>query len=231
MGAGVNGSADQTPEQHSPTNLQPTLPDRTPKKTNPHTAQDKLPTCPHVDDNSYRVSASGFRLVHGDVCTGIDKIISDTDGKGGAGKGGGGAPSRRRGKGGGGSGLLTLFMVLAALSAVGGAWFAFLATPSQKSAAAEVGGAAGAFCSGLWALGADWFDTTLARLGAGAGGLRFGGGGGGGGGGAYEPLDEELNYFQPIPGGQAEEARALVPPPLQRAGSGGGEGEGDVYRL
>jgi hypothetical protein len=151
--------------------------------------QEKLPTCPHVDDGSYRVSSSGFRLVHGDVCTGIDQIIADTDGKGEP-RGGGGGPSRRRG--GRGHGLFSFVMVAAALAGVGAAWYHFLASPGQRATAAEVGGAAAAFCSGLVALAVDAADTALAKLGAGFGGLRFGGGGGGGGGPAYEPLDEEV---------------------------------------
>jgi len=156
-----------------------------PTRTNPtaRAPQDKLPSCPHINDNSYAVSSSGFRLVHGDVCTGIDKIIADTDGKGNA-RGGQPPPGRRK-HGGGGSGLFAVVMVLVAVGGAGGGWLYFIASPAQKAAAMEVGGAAGAFCAGLWALAADWFDSLLARLGAGVGGLR-------GGGAGYTPLDEEV---------------------------------------
>jgi hypothetical protein len=163
-------------------------PPRKPNPTHP-TPQEKLPTCPHVDDGSYRVSSSGFRLVHGDVCTGIDQIISDTDGQGAPRGGGGGPPSRHRG-GGRGHGFFTFLMVAAAFTGVGAAWYHFLASPAQRAAAGEAGGAAAAFCSGLVALAADAADTALAKLGAGFGGLRFGGGGGSSA--AYEPLDEEV---------------------------------------
>ncbi|GBF87767.1 hypothetical protein Rsub_00478 [Raphidocelis subcapitata] len=167
--------------------------------------EDKLPTCPRVQDGSYYVSGSGFRLVHGDVCSGVDGVIPDSDGQGNP-KGGGRPPSRRHG---GRSGLFTAVMVAAALAGTGAAWYHFAASSGQRAAAREVGGAAAAFCAGLWALAADAADTALARLGARAGGLRFGGGGGGGGG-AYAPVeDDELSYFVPL---ESDEARALVPP-------------------
>ncbi|KAI8465440.1 MAG: hypothetical protein J3K34DRAFT_525363 [Monoraphidium minutum] len=190
--------------------------------------EDKLPTCPHIDDDSYRVSSSGFRLVHGDVCSGIDKVISDTDGKGT-----GHGPPPRHARRGGHSALFTFVMVLVIAGGLACAWLYFVASPAQRAGAAELAGAAGAFAAGLWALAADAGGSLLARLGAGAGALR--GAGGGGGGGAYEPLDEELNYFVPLEG-TAEEARPLAPPPMQRAGTGGGEGGdeggGDgVFRL
>ncbi len=44
--------------------------------------QDKLLMCPTLDGGQYVVSNSGKRLVHGDVCSGVDKVIEDTDGKG-----------------------------------------------------------------------------------------------------------------------------------------------------
>ncbi|KIY96596.1 hypothetical protein MNEG_11365 [Monoraphidium neglectum] len=179
---------------------------------------DKLPTCPHVKDGSYRVSSSGFRLVHGDVCSGVDKIIFDTDGKG-TGTGPAPPPSRRRRGGGGRSALFTLFVLLLIVAGLAAAWFGFVASPAQKAGALELAGAAGVFCCGLWALAADGFGALLARVGAGAGALRLGGRGG-----AYAPLDEELNYFEPLP--HAEDVQTLVPPPLQRASTGDGGGGG-----
>lgn len=149
-------------------------------------AQDKLPTCPHIEDGTYHVSSSGFRLVHGDVCTGIDKIIFDTDGKG---TGHGGAPASRRRGGSGGSGLFTFVMVVTVIGGLCGGWYYYVASPAQKAGALEACLAAGAFCSGLWALVVDAADTVMARMGVGLGAMRFGGGRGGG---TYEPLDEEV---------------------------------------
>lgn len=45
-------------------------------------------SCPYLDNGQYKFSSSGLRLIHADVCTGIEAIISDTDGKGGGGSGG-----------------------------------------------------------------------------------------------------------------------------------------------
>ena len=42
---------------------------------------DRMPVCPVIDSHLYSVSDTGLRMVHGDVCTGIDVIIADTDGK------------------------------------------------------------------------------------------------------------------------------------------------------
>lgn len=45
--------------------------------------KDYMPTCPYVANGQYRVSSSSLRIVHADVCTGIEALIPDTDGKGG----------------------------------------------------------------------------------------------------------------------------------------------------
>ena len=40
-----------------------------------------MPSCPVIDSHLYSVSATGLRMVHSDVCLGIDAVIADTDGK------------------------------------------------------------------------------------------------------------------------------------------------------
>ncbi len=47
------------------------------------------PQCPVIQSNTYTVSSSGKRLVHGDVCTNPEAIIPDTGGKGRVGAGAG----------------------------------------------------------------------------------------------------------------------------------------------
>ena len=47
-------------------------------------------SCSALGAHNYAASATGRRLVHGDVCTGVSAVIPDTDGRGGT-RGGGGA--------------------------------------------------------------------------------------------------------------------------------------------
>ena len=39
-------------------------------------------TCPHVRDRSYVISKSGLRLLNGDSCANVSRVINDTDGRG-----------------------------------------------------------------------------------------------------------------------------------------------------
>ncbi len=42
-----------------------------------------MPVCPVIDSGLYSVSDTGLRVVHADICIGIDAVIADTDGKAG----------------------------------------------------------------------------------------------------------------------------------------------------
>ena len=154
--------------------------------------QDKLPTCPILDAGTYTVSKSGKRLVHGDICTGIDKFISDTDGKGKCHMGGGG----RRGGGGSSSsagqklfsGMLALGLVSAVVVGIVGLWYKFLATETARVQAEDLVYSVKGFCESLAGLVGDKVAGLLGKSGS-LGAF---------GGSRYEPLDAELNYFQPI---------------------------------
>lgn len=39
-------------------------------------------TCPHVKDGRYTISESHLRLLNGDSCANISRVINDTDGRG-----------------------------------------------------------------------------------------------------------------------------------------------------
>ena len=39
-------------------------------------------TCPHLRDRSYTISDSGLRLLSGDMCANVSRVINDTDGRG-----------------------------------------------------------------------------------------------------------------------------------------------------
>ena len=45
-------------------------------------AQVDLNTCPDVRERKYVISQSHLRLVNGDACSNISRIINDTDGRG-----------------------------------------------------------------------------------------------------------------------------------------------------
>lgn len=163
-------------------------------------SQDKLPQCPVLESGTYTVSESGKRLAQGDVCTGIDKIISDTDGKGkgcGHGKGGsGGGGSRGGGWKGATHGLLSALLAVAAVSVVlvgvVGVWYKFLASETAKVQAEDAVAGAASWLGSLGALVALRVQQLV------GGSIQRISGSGGAAGSRYEPLDAELNYFQPI---------------------------------
>lgn len=164
---------------------------------------EKLPQCPVLESGTYTVSESGKRLAQGDVCTGIDKIISDTDGKGkgcGHRKGGGSGGGSSRGGGGGWKGtthglfsaLLAVSVVSVVLVGVVGVWYKFLASEAaQVQAEDAVAGTVG----WLGSLGALVVMKAQQLVG---GSIQRLSGSGSAGASRYEPLDAELNYFQPI---------------------------------
>jgi hypothetical protein len=158
-----------------------------------------------LESGTYTVSESGKRLAQGDVCTGIDKIISDTDGKGkgcGHRKGGGGSGGGSSRGGGGGfkgaahglfSAVIAVSVVSVVLVGVVGVWYKFLASEAAKVQAEDaVAGTVG----WLGSLGA--LVVMKAQQLVGGSIQRLSGSGGAGGASRYEPLDAELNYFQPI---------------------------------
>jgi hypothetical protein len=158
--------------------------------------QDKLPTCPILDAGTYTVSKSGKRLVHGDVCVGIDKFIQDTDGKGKCPMGGGG---RHSGGGSGGgssssaghklfSGLLSLGLISAVFIGIAGFWYKFFATETARVQAEDLIYSVKGFCESLAGLVGEKVMGLIGK----------GGSSGVYGASRYEPLDAELNYFQPI---------------------------------
>lgn len=87
-----------------------------------------MPSCPTLWQNGgpYAISDSGKRLVHGDVCTGVDKLIPDTDGKGTCHR------CPHRGGGGGGHGFLWFILAVVVAGGGGFAWWRFLASDSQR---------------------------------------------------------------------------------------------------
>eukprot|EP00878_Enallax_costatus_P010257 GHUV01010707.1.p1 GENE.GHUV01010707.1~~GHUV01010707.1.p1 ORF type:complete len:710 (+),score=160.81 GHUV01010707.1:152-2131(+) len=171
---------------------------------------EKLSSCPTIDTGVYSVSSTGKRLVHGDQCTGLESIIPDTDGKGtlrpgakpGAqphGTGGSG-----RGRRSAASGLFIFLILLVVLGGIFGVWYQFLASAVAKAQVEDLAVAAKSFGASLVGLVWDKIADLAGRgRGAGVSGSTMP---------RYVALDEELNYFQPIPAaGGAEE---LQPPPV-----------------
>ncbi|GAX79116.1 hypothetical protein CEUSTIGMA_g6556.t1 [Chlamydomonas eustigma] len=102
-----------------------------------------MPVCPEINSHLYSVSSTGLRMVHADVCMGIDAVIADTDGKGTKTGGGGGSSSSggsRKGRS-GHSGAFVFFMTLLSLAVLAGlfaGWWTFLAVEHQRQAVREV---------------------------------------------------------------------------------------------
>lgn len=95
--------------------------------------KERMPQCPVIDSGLYAVSHSGKRLVHADVCLGVDAVIADTDGQGGR-KGGGAWDPGHHGKR-GLSGVAQFFITLLVMVVVAGAfvaWWVFAATERQR---------------------------------------------------------------------------------------------------
>jgi hypothetical protein len=142
------------------------------------------------------------------------------------------------------SSVFVVLVVLAVMGGIFGAWYHFLASPAARAQVEDLAYAAKSFGSSLVGLVGDkvgeWTGRGRGGLGGGGGfGGGFGGGGGGGsaGAGRYVPLDEELNYFQPLPAAGADAAEVVVvgvpPAPLPRdgGGRGGGGAGGGVFTI
>lgn len=123
------------------------------------------------------------------------------------------------------SGTFVLLVVLLVLGGIFAAWYHFLATPAAKAQVSDLAGSVKSFGSSLLGLIGDKVAEWTGR---GRGGL----GGGRAGGAAYVPLDEELNYFQPLPAAGADAPDVVVQPAHAGSGGGGGGGGGDgVFTL
>ncbi len=178
---------------------------------------DKLPVCPTLDKKLYAVSSSGRRLVHSDMCTGVDKIIQDTDGQGHPRSGykppppppAHGSDSGHRSAAGG---FFIFLLVFGILGGAVAAWWRLLAGDVAKGHITDMAVGAKAFCVSLGGLLGD----SLARCWPASLLLQ---GRGGGAAARYEPLDAELNFFQPI--ADAEDAAAFEPSGGSRGGRPG----------
>lgn len=133
-----------------------------------------------------------------------------------------------------------VLVVLAVLGGIFGAWYHFLASPAARAQVEDLAYAAKSFGSSLVGLVRDkvgeWTGRGRGLGGAGGGGGGFGGGSGSSAAVRYVPLDEELNYFQPLPAPAPDAAEVVVvgvPPPLSRDGgsSGGGSGGGGLFMI
>jgi hypothetical protein len=179
---------------------------------------------------------AGKRLVHGDTCSGLDSIISDTDGKGqmrpgakpgvqphGGGSSSGGSGSGKRSSA---HGFFVFVVLLAVIGGVFGVWYQFLASAVAKAQVEDLAMSAKAFGVSFVGLVVDKAADCFGRGRGGGFGSRLGGGGAAGMP-SYQPLDEDLNFFQPLPAAGEAEA-GLMPQsgfsPSGRPPSGNGDG-------
>lgn len=65
-----------------------------------------------MKNSGYQASSTKLRLVYGDQCTDLNKVIPDTDGKGNIHGGGGGGGGGSGGGGGGSSGVKKFFLFI-----------------------------------------------------------------------------------------------------------------------
>jgi hypothetical protein len=174
---------------------------------------------------------AGKRLVHGDTCSGLEGLISDTDGKGQMRPGvqphgGGSSSSSGGGKRSSAHGFFVFVVLLAVLGGVFGVWYQFLASAVAKAQVEDLAMSAKAFGVSFVGLVLDKAADCFGRSRGGGFGSRLGGGGAAGMP-SYQPLDEELNFFQPLPAAGEAEA-GLMPQtgfsPSGRPPSGSGDG-------
>jgi hypothetical protein len=149
-------------------------------------AAERLPFCPTLAAGAYDVSTTGQRLLHGDVCAGINALIPDTDGRGRSlskrdGDGGGGASP-----GGGGYRFMVFVLVLIAIGLPATAWYSFAATEDQRGVVRAVGAASyEAVASAVGACA----TFVSERISPGLRGYRR----------PMEASNDDLNYFEPLP--------------------------------
>jgi hypothetical protein len=153
----------------------------------------EIDTCPRLVNSGYRSSSSHLRLVHGNTCKGVNKVIPDTNGRGGAkgsdpsGGGGGGGDGKS-----GGSAIRSFFLLIftgGAVAVAGGLTWVHCLNPSQREIITEKAApvlsileAGFELALGLIVEVYDWVRTKVrdlpfigsGRAGAGAGGGAFG---------------------------------------------------------
>mmetsp|Transcript_15969 Transcript_15969/g.34497 ORF Transcript_15969/g.34497 Transcript_15969/m.34497 type:complete len:890 (+) Transcript_15969:138-2807(+) len=111
--------------------------------------KERMPHCPTLESGSYHVSKIGKRLVHADVCEGVQNIIPDTDGKGtrtdgGDDSGGGGRKHSAL------FGFFMFMLVSAVLLGIFFSWWRFLATESHKDSVRDVASLLVSLCVGAY---------------------------------------------------------------------------------
>jgi hypothetical protein len=140
----------------------------------------------------------------------------------------GGSSSSSGGKRSSAHGFFVFVVLLLVLGGVFGVWYQFLASAVAKAQVEDLALSAKAFGVSFVGLVIDKTSECFGRgRGGGFGGFSGRAGGGAAGMPSYQPLDEELNFFQPLPA--AGEAEAGVLPqtgfsPLGRPPSGNGDG-------
>lgn len=150
--------------------------------------KDRMPTCPVLQQGDYYVSNTHMRLLHGDVCSGLERIIPDSDGMG--------TPRGRRPHAPTASArspwaaFLIFLLVLAAVVGAGVAWYRLAATGDQRAYVDGVGALIGTAAASAVSWVQDRLHPTRYGYGRAA---------------DTAPDLAEMNYFQPI-SGPAEES-------------------------
>jgi hypothetical protein len=113
------------------------------------------------------------------------------------------------------SSSFVLLVVLLVMGGIFGAWYHFLASPAAKAQVEDLAVSIKSFGSSLVGLVGDKVAEWTGRA-------RGGLGGSSSAASRYVPLDEELNYFQPLPAPAADAAEVVVGmgPPGDGSGNG-----------
>jgi len=186
-----------------------------------------MSACPSIDAGGYYVSSTGKRLVHGDMCSGLESLIPDTDGKGSL-RPGAKPAAQPHGTAGTGrrqavSGLFTFAIVLLVLGGIFAVWYQYLASAVAKAQVEELAMSVKSFAVSLAGLIVDKVSECLGKRSPAADlGLSHSAGPAA----RYTPLDEELDYFQPLPAPRDEAAVADAP-----SSNGPATAANGVYRL
>lgn len=118
--------------------------------------------CPSMKNSGYQTSSTNLRLVHANQCTGVDKIIPDTDGKGNMHGGGGKKPGGGGGSG-GHSGVKKFFLfvlVAGILVVVAGVVWAHCLGDAAKDRVMDVMAPVLAGLAGVFEMVLDWVITA-----------------------------------------------------------------------
>lgn len=112
------------------------------------------------------------------------------------------------------SSTFVIIVVGLVMGGIFGAWYHFLASPAAKAQVEDVASSVKGFGTSLVGLVGDKVAECLGRGRSGSSSAAA----------RYVPLDEELNYFQPLPAPAADAPEVVVGmgPPGGSGGSGGG---------